>query len=337
MKVGTKIALGFTSLVGIAVLLGGMAVWQMMDVSSESTKLADEYIPEVEVASQLRGAANRTMYEMRGYGLSEEAGYYSKAQEEMAAVQEHLSEAAALANRAINLKALQAHVTEARGAADTYAQLMVQTEQAIADLNSEREILDENAATYMQNCTDFIGGQNQAFRRDLDERTKKVAIVTDIVNLGTTVRVTNFKAQAAQDIELMKEAVAALNGLNAHLTALRPITHDAADIQRINDTETAAEKYARNMNAYIQTQEAMAVAGAQMDENASAYMKNCNDFLSGQNAKMRQEFQQSGANLEERLEKITLANDIIDAGNDARVGNFKAQATAGSRVDAADH
>ena len=327
MKVGTKIALGFTSLVGIALLLGGMAVWQMMGVSTESTKLAQEYVPEVEVATNLRGAANRTMYAMRGYGLSEEAGYYTQAQEEMAAVQEHLEEAADLATRAVHLKALQGHVAQARDAASTYAELMKQTEEAIANLNTERHVLDENAATYMRNCTDFINGQNRAFKKDLDERTKKVAIVTDIVNLGTTVRVTNFKAQASQDMELMKEAMTALDGLTAHTAALRPITHDAADLQRIDATESAAEKYARNMRSYIQTQVAMVAAGEQMNENAAAYMKNCNDFLAGQNQRMREEFQQSGANLEERLQKITLVNDIIDAGNAARVGNYKAQAT----------
>ena len=327
MKVGTKIALGFTSLVGIAVFLGGMAVWQMVDVSGESNKLAQEYVPEVRVAVDLRGAANRTMYEMRGYGLSEEAAYYAKAQEEMATVQEHLGEAAELADSAVHLQALRGQVAEAKSAADTYAQLMKQTEQAIANLNAERTKLDENAATYMQNCATFIEGQNKSFKTDLEERTKKVAIVTDVVNLGTAVRVTNFKAQASQDMELMQQAVAALNGLNAHLAELRPITHDEADIKRIDDTAAAAEKYARNMKAYIQTEEAMAAAGKQMDENAAAYMRNCSDFLASQNEAMRAEFKKDGANLEERLQKITLVNDIIDAGNAARVDNFKAQAT----------
>ena len=327
MKVGTKIALGFTSLVGIAVLLGGMAVWQMVDVSGESNKLAQEYVPEVKVAVDLRSAANRTMYEMRGYGLSEEAAYYAKAQEEMAAVQQHLEEAADLADRAVHLQALRGQVTKAKSAADTYAQLMEQTEQAIANLNAHRTKLDENAATYMQNCATFIENQNKSFKTDLEERTKKVAIVTNVVNLGTTVRVTNFRAQASQDMGLMQQAVAALNGLNAHLAELRPITHDEADIKRIDDTEAAAQKYAQNMEAYIQTQEAMAAAGKQMDENAAAYMKNCSDFLAHQSEAMHAEFKKDGANLEERLQKITLVNDIIDAGNAARVGNFKAQAT----------
>ena len=42
---------------------------------------------------------------------------------------------------------------------------------------------------------------------------------------------------------------------------------------------------------------------------------------------MKQEFNRVGADLPERLEKITLVNEIIDVGNNVRVMNFRAQAT----------
>jgi hypothetical protein len=61
-------------------------------------------------------------------------------------------------------------------------------------------------------------------------------------------------------------------------------------------------------------------------------MKNCNDFLAGQNEKMKTEFNTEGSNLQERLQKITLVNDVIDAGNSARVGNFRAQALQNPKI-----
>ena len=76
----------------------------------------------------------------------------------------------------------------------------------------------------------------------------------------------------------------------------------------------------------------MSAAGQEMNAGAGQYMKNCNDFLAGQNEKMKQEFNQVGANLPERLEKITLVNDIIDVGNNVRVMNFRAQATQDPKV-----
>ncbi|MBD3274558.1 MAG: methyl-accepting chemotaxis protein, partial [Candidatus Marinimicrobia bacterium] len=73
----------------------------------------------------------------------------------------------------------------------------------------------------------------------------------------------------------------------------------------------------------------MDAAKNQMDISAGNYMSNCAEFLTGQNEKMRNEIA-SGvgvAGLNERLQKITLINNIIDLGNAARVENFKAQAT----------
>ncbi len=69
-------------------------------------------------------------------------------------------------------------------------------------------------------------------------------------------------------------------------------------------------------------------ARQELDVEASRYMENAADYLSGQNDQMRQEFSSGvGVNaLDERLVKITLINDIIDLGNAVRVTNFMAQA-----------
>ncbi len=326
MTLGKRITLGFAVVILIAVALGGLGVWNMLKAKNDSTKLAREYVPEVKVATDLQTASNRVMYEMRGYGLVEEEAYYQRAKQEMENVKTHLQEANQLADEAVHLKALKGQVAKAESAVDEYAALMEQTEATIAEMDTQRAALDENAAAYMQNCNAFLAGQNEAFEKDLNERQEKVRLVTDIVNLGTTVRVTNFKAQSTNDMALMQEAVQLLNQLDEYTGQLRPLTHDAEDIKRIEDTEAAAQQYAENMESYIQTNQALAEAGQQMDAGAKAYMQNCSAFLAGQNRKMKAEFNQPGADLEERLQKITLVNDIIDAGNAVRVANFKAQA-----------
>lgn len=326
MTVGKRIGVGFTVVIVITMVIGGLGVWNMRSATTDSMKLATEYVPEVKVATDLRGAANRVMYQMRGFGMTEEHKYYEAAQQEITAVRTHLDEAADLAKDAVYLKALEGQVHEASAAVGDYAKLMEDTETTITSMNGEREILDTNAASYMANCTEFIDGQNGAFSKDLEERQRKVAIVTDIVNMGTQVRVTNFKAQATNNMPLMRQAIDTLADLGEHTDALRPITRAADDIRRIDNTEVAAQDYAENMRAYIATNEALAKASSQMDAGAAAYMRNCTAFLADQNQKMQKEFGEDDANLEERLRKITLASEIIDTGNAVRVGNFKGQA-----------
>ncbi len=327
MTVGKRIGLGFTAVIVIAMVLGGLGVWNMLIAKDDSTKLASEYVPEVKVATDLRGAANRVMYQMRGYGLTEEDQYYSAAQQEMVSLNKHLEEASDLAERAVYLKALKGQVTQASGAVANYAKLMQDTETTIAAMAAQRTKLDENAASYMRNCADFLQGQNEAFKQDLDGRQTKVALVTALVDRGTTTRVQNFKAQGTNDMNLMQEAVANIHSIQTEIDQLRPITTDQEDIERIDKTEAAAKKYAQAMESYIATNEKMALAGEKMNANAAAYMENCSAFLDTQNQKMQEEFSKEGANLPERLQKITLVNNIIDLGNEVRVMNFRAQAS----------
>ena len=64
-----------------------------------------------------------------------------------------------------------------------------------------------------------------------------------------------------------------------------------------------------------------------MTNNANIFMKNAEDYLSNQNAQMKQEMQAKidTNKLFERLEKITKINEVIDLGNAARISGQRAQ------------
>ncbi|MDY6903074.1 MAG: methyl-accepting chemotaxis protein [Thermodesulfobacteriota bacterium] len=323
MTLGKRITLGFAIVILITIVVGGLGAWQMLGAKNNSQKLADEYVPEVAVANALRGASNRVMYEMRGYGLSEEEHYYKQAQEEMKAVKKHLADAAALADRAVYLKDLKGHVKEATEAVHAYEKLMEATKAAIAGMNVDREKLDQNAAAYMNNCAEFLDGQNKAFGEDLAARQQKISLVTAISDVGTDVRVMNFKAQANNDMDMMEDAIDRLNDLQIHTAQLRPITHQASNIQQINNIEAAAADYEAAMKRYItaarQGNRQLGGIQDQMDDAAGKYVANCKAFLDSQQKQLT-------IDMQERHEKITLVNDIIDLGNDVRVNAFKSQA-----------
>ena len=61
---------------------------------------------------------------------------------------------------------------------------------------------------------------------------------------------------------------------------------------------------------------------------ADKYMQNCNDFLASQNKAMEQDIAdaQSAFKLNERMQKITIVNEIIDVGNATRIAVWRSQA-----------
>ena len=157
--------------------------------------------------------------------------------------------------RSKNLKALKGQLEVAGKEVDEYKDLVKQTVETVARMEGNRNVLYESAEKYMTNSNDFLAAQNEAFKKDLAERQTKVEIVTGILNLGTKVRVTNFKAQAKNDMGLMLEAGTLLDGLKEYTDKLRPITTSAEEMKRIEDTEAAAKKYARSMTDVYQYQQ----------------------------------------------------------------------------------
>jgi methyl-accepting chemotaxis protein len=340
MKLGAKIGLGFGLLILIACLLGGLAVYNMKNVEAESNKLANEYIPEVKLANNVERYSLLTMYEMRGYGFTEEPEYLQAGKENLAEVNKWLGECQTLADKSKHLVKLKDAVKICKNNTQKYEELVDKTVDLNEALAGNRNQLDAAAAQYMQNCADFLDGQNKAFKKDLAERQEKIRLVTEIVGLGTKVRVLNFKSQATGDPELMKEAVSHLKGLEQYTDQLRKITRDAKDIKRIDDTEDAAVQYSQAMEDFLTEFNKGANASDsvldkyrdQMDQAAGKYVSNCKDFLDGQQKKLT-------TDMSERHDKITIVNDIIDVGNATRIACFKSQAMRDPQIirDAEDN
>ncbi len=326
MTVGQKTGMGFLAVVIITICIGSLGVWNMLGAKTESDKLAQEYVPEVLVATNLLGAANRVMYQMRGYGMSEDPAYLEAAETEMTQVKQHLETAASLAKKAVYLEQLGPQVERATAAVKEYSGLMTDSQKAIAALNVQRSAMDVNAGLYMKSCAEFLAAQSEAFEKDLKDGQEQVRLIAEIVNRGTRTRVANFKAQASNDMKLMQEAVAEIKGRSKEVEALKKLTADSEDLKRLEEIDHAANNYSNAMEKYMKIYSTLSAANLAMDEAAAAFMKECSEYLEGQNKKMRNEFSESGADLEARLTKITIVNDIIDLGNAVRILNFKGQA-----------
>ena len=268
LKLGAKIGLGFGILIVIALALGSMAIWNMRNVAVESTKLAKEYVPEVDVAGKIRGASNRVMYAMRGYGFTENDEYYKEALNELDIMTRAVSEGEALAKEAKNLKKLTGQLADIHKAKTEYQATMEETATLVSGLNGQRAALDKNAALYMSASAEFLDGQNAKFKKDLaalqeetglqqnlttdlTERHAKITLANDVIDLGNDTRIKAFKSQALRDPQLMIEGEKNFRAIEAKLEELRKITHLKADLEHIDEVAQAARGYSEAMVAFL--------------------------------------------------------------------------------------
>jgi len=169
MKLGTKITLGFGSLIAIAVALGGVAIWRMDSAGTQATMLAREYVPEVAVANNVERKSLETMYEMRGYGLTEDEAYLTRGRQNLTEVNKYLKDAEGLADHSPHLVKLKGAVAEVTSGVAEYTGLVEDTVNRNKAIESDRKALNAAAAEYVKNATDFIDHQTEIFKGELGE------------------------------------------------------------------------------------------------------------------------------------------------------------------------
>jgi methyl-accepting chemotaxis protein len=320
LRMAAKIGLGFATVLILAAVLGTLAIFNMSSVSTTSTMLAEEYVPEVEIANRLRGASNRVMYQMRGYGLTQNDRFLKQAKVELQAVDDAIDEAEDLARRAVHLKALEGQLATATAARNTYATAMGETETAVAAMTDARKALDTNAAAYMTTCQQFLAGQNQKFADDLADRDAKLTLAEAIDQIGTKARVLNFKGQAYNDQAMLSEAIAVLETRTETLNQLRELCRDQADLDALDAIDQAGTDYITGIEHVLELDGvADAETKAEQDQAAKLWGEKVDFFLDGQRVKLV-------GDMSRRQALITLVNEVVDLGNDTRIKVFKAQA-----------
>ncbi|MEA3638509.1 MAG: methyl-accepting chemotaxis protein [Lamprobacter sp.] len=314
-------------MIAITALLGGIATLNMLTVKSQSVQLAEEYVPEVEVATRLRGAANRLMYAMRGYGLTGIERFWLESQTEAALLDEALADARALEKKATHLTALGGQIQAAEQARNTYFELMEKTQEAQQAFAANRRQLDDNAAAFLQASSQFLDLQNRMFEQTLEERTAKVLAVTRVVDLGSDARVANFRAQATGQTAARREAIESLQKIAPELDTIRPTTRSQINIDQIDaiaksaaDYLSAIEAFARESDkGFSASEQQLASLRNTMDQTAATFINQSDAFLNDQVEALT-------TDMLARHRDITLANEIVGLGNESRIAAFRGQA-----------
>ena len=128
-----------------------------------------------------------------------------------------------------------------------------------------------------------------------------------------------------------KDAADQLNEVFAALGRAEDLANRAVYLTKLSTGVATAKEHAGEYKVLAEETKKIidSVAGQRLDLDSAAamYMASCNEYLNGQNTKMANEIAAgfSAAALNQRLQKITLMNNIIDLGNDTRIKNFRGQ------------
>ncbi len=278
LTISQKIAFGFTALILVTALLGGLAVASMRSVQTASRTLATEYMPEVNVASQLKSHVAAANLAIRSYGFTADEAYLTEARKQLEFVHRDLKTAEALVVAHPNLVRLQGEIGQVTTALKTYEQAVSDTHDRNADIKSGRSQLDSAAAGFTANIDRLIEAQRSRLQAEisaasdatkLSERSRKLILSEEIRSLGNAARTSTFKAQALREESFFDEALKHFETVEAKLTELRGLLKVKADLDELDQVKVAALTYRDAVKTVMESSRALVAIGKVRAETAA--------------------------------------------------------------------
>jgi methyl-accepting chemotaxis protein len=256
-----KMGLGFGFVIVMMLTLGATATWNMYRVQIQSTILDQEYVSQVKISNSVERSVLQTVYNMRGYGFSEDKQYLDAGLKNLEEVRQSLQEGKNLMTTASHLENFGKAIPEIDARVLDYAQLVQDTVKHNDQIAKARDVLAQAATQYMQSCAYLLSEENGSLEVELIadftpeqilERLRRITLISELIDLGNANQIATFQAQALRNPERIREAQKNFDLIARKVQELLSLTYLDENKQQIEAIKTAAQTYQQAMNTLLE-------------------------------------------------------------------------------------
>ncbi len=260
MKLGTKIAFGFTIILLILLALGSWVIWNMGGLQKSTEILIKEKVPEVAICTNLERAIHGALLEIRGYGFTEEKSFLDKGLKSVEEGKKYLKNASDLCSGALTLEAFKKAVSVAEDSLQKYEDLIMQTADKTEELKVVRRIMAENSGIFMKICNDFLDDYDLEYKREVSEgapadklleRMEKIKEIISIKEYGNQVIAGAWEAQFHRSPQEFLKIQSSFKDVFEKLDKVKAVTRQAKNLEMIEKLYNAAKEYNQGMDSFL--------------------------------------------------------------------------------------
>lgn len=260
MKLSSKIFLGFSVILLIALILTGFSVYIMKKVAIEANTLSSQYMPQTDIAKDLEVHALKTISAMLAYNFSHDDKFMAEAKQNFLGVRKNLQEAEKLTAQYPSLRILLDNTKKAAERLSEYESIVAATEKLVIDIRNIRKKLAVSANDFQKPCDDYLNGQTAKLTKDinaasaperLQDRITKIATMNEIMDLGSAIQLETALAQLHRQPQLLVGAMAKFQEMENDLNSLQKKSIDPANIGLLEDIRMAASDYKSSMKKLV--------------------------------------------------------------------------------------
>jgi methyl-accepting chemotaxis protein len=252
LTIGRKIGLGFAALLVILMATGSYAIVTMRTAATDSGYLAKEYVPELEIADNLKSSMSVVNVNARSFGFTGERSFADATHKALNEVTQHLKEAADLAQGSVKLVQLKANIESGQQLFEEYERAFDETEKVQATAEQARSTADKAATEMMVSLDAIIANQYEALEREiagrlpvdvLAERQKKVVAFNRVRGFVNAARIASFRAAAERSDAPLAAGLRDYPRIGEELSSVAPLLRAAEDIEALRVIRQNALSY----------------------------------------------------------------------------------------------
>ncbi len=289
LRLGGKIGITIIVLVTITILLGGLSIARMGGAGGTAAKLANAYIVEAKVADEIKENVSQTILAVNNYQMTFSESSIKEAHKHLVKMTKELvPQAEELADKQ-SLKVLKASSIEIKDLLAKYEGILTKSEDKVKSVEETRKLLDISAKNFMDSCNAFLANQNRSMASEissakeasgLNERLRKITIINDIIDLGNSLRINAWKAQAQRNTEGLVKAISTYPQIVAKLKEIRTITRMAKDLEELDVISQAGESYKNGLEEYVKLDNEIAGLGKEVSSIGASVQAATNAVMS---------------------------------------------------------
>lgn len=252
LTLGSRLGLAFGALIALMCVLGGLAVWRINLAVSLANDVSAKHAPEVLVAHDVVTSAWETRFAVRDYSLTGDADALRRGRKGLVQVGEHLKAADDLAKRHPDLTVLRQGAATAATKTAEFEAVFTEVEAQHLDLGAQELAMEAAAKVLVESCRALRASQEQELHKEIDdkadavvlkERYAKIMMVEGVTDIGNDIRLGNFKAQAAADLDAMRSVLALFASLDRAIADLAPLVKQQVNVAQLARIREGAEAY----------------------------------------------------------------------------------------------
>ena len=280
MKVGTKISLGFASLLILSAIIGVVSVTSMKSASQTAHILVEETMPQNSLCDRMTDAMSDARLSLRGFQYTGNKKAFDKAMDSIAEVEKIIQETESFVAEHPNLTQLKEMIGQIKTQTEAYKVAARNTAEKFAEMTQIQASMTKSRESFLKITTEYLAEQNEKMTADIkakaDEavllhRVEKANSINACVDLLNVSMVYAMEAISKQDATILNASIKTKEQLTKRIEDLRAITTKEVDLKRLDGMKlngTAYNDGMMDLQKAMQEMEEVAKRRSQTGEKA---------------------------------------------------------------------